>query len=168
MQAKNVLYAAVGAPVVAARKVTDVVGDLKIKINEETSDYSKVATRKFETWASEGEKVVARVSDNKTVEEIASKVDLDQVQEQVGKLRIQLEDMLATWRTSFRPEKAGETVEKTAPAKPAAKTAAKPAAKKPAAKKAPAAKTSAAKSAKTSAAKTSTAKTPSAKAANAS
>jgi hypothetical protein len=168
MQAKNVLYAAVGAPVVAARKVTDAVGDLKTKINEETSDYTKSANKAFETWASEGEKVVARVSDNKTVEEIAAKVDLDQVQEQVGKLRTQLEDMLATWRSSFRPEKdsAGTT-------KPAAKTtAAKSTAKKPAAKstaKTPAAKSTAKKpAAKKPAAKNAAAKASTAKAADAS
>jgi len=144
MQAKNVLYAAVGAPVIAARKVTDKVGDLKVKINEETADYTKVAGKAFETWASEGEKVVARVSDNKTVEEITAKVDLDQVQEQVGKLRTQLEDMLATWRASFRPA--------TESAKPAAKKASDSKAS------APKASTSKASAAKTTTAKTSTAK----------
>jgi hypothetical protein len=164
MQAKNVLYAAVGAPVVAARKVTDVVGDLKTKVNEETADYTKVAGKAFEAWASEGEKVVARVSDNKTVEEITSKVDLDQVQEQVGKLRTQLEDMLATWRASFRPAQDEKATSTKAPAKkaPAKKASAakasatKASATKGSATKAPAAKTSAAK---TTAAKTSTAKT---------
>ncbi len=168
MQAKNVLYAAVGAPVVAARKVTDKVGDLKVKINGETADYTKVAGKAFDSWASEGEKVVARVSDNKTVEEITAKVDLDQVQEQVGKLRTQLEDMLATWRASFRPTQGTEKVAATESAKPAAKkpAAKKPAAKKPAAKKASATKASAAKAsaAKTTAAKTSTAKNTASKA----
>ncbi|HEY5891305.1 MAG TPA: hypothetical protein VIW94_11495, partial [Acidimicrobiia bacterium] len=115
----------------AARKVTGKVGDLKVKINEETADYTKVAGKAFETWASEGEKVVARVSDNKTVEEITAKVDLDQVQEQVGKLRTQLEDMLATWRASFRP----------------ATESAKPAAKKASASKASASKASASEAA---------------------
>jgi hypothetical protein len=159
MQAKSVLYAAVGAPVVAARKVTDVVGDLKTKVNEETADYTKVAGKAFEAWASEGEKVVARVSDNKTVEEITSKVDLDQVQEQVGKLRTQLEDMLATWRASFRPAQDEKATATKAPAKkaPAKKTSAS----KASASKASASKTSAAK---TTAAKTSTAKASASKA----
>lgn len=168
MQAKNALYAAVGAPVVAARKVTDAVGDLRNKISKETSDYAKVAEKTMETWASEGEKVVARISDNKAIEEITNKVDLDQAKEQVGKLRTQLEDMLATWRASFRPEdgrqKGADKVEVTeAPKKPAAK---KPAAKKPAAKAT--AKTSAAKTTGSTAAKKSSAKSTTAKSAKAS
>lgn len=178
MQAKNVLYAAVGAPVVAARKVNDAVGDLRTRISKETSDYTKVAGKALDQWASEGEKVVTRVTDTKAVEELTARVDLDQAKEQVGKLRTQLEDMLATWRSSFRPEKAETTMEPksspAAPAKPAAKKTAakktaakKPATKRPAAKKT-AAKTSAAKTTKSTAAKTSSAKAPAAKAAKAS
>lgn len=153
MQAKNVLYAAVGAPLVAARKVGDQMDVLKGKISEERVNYTKVAEKAIDGWAVEGEKVVTRISEGKVVEEISSKVDLDQAKEQVGKLRDQLEDMLSTWRSSFRPEKVEE---KTAAKAPAAK---KPAAKKPAAKKS-AAKTSAAKTTKSStAAKKSPAKT---------
>ena len=155
MQAKSVLYAAVGAPVVAARKVTGQVGVIKDKVSKETADYTNVANTTIDDWATEGEKVVSRISEGKVVEEISAKVDLDGAKEQVSKLRDQLEDMLATWRQSFRPEK---TV-------PAAKPEVKPAsAAKPAAKK-PAAKTSAAKTTKSStAAKTSPAKSTAAKA----
>jgi hypothetical protein len=166
MQAKSVLYAAVGAPVVAARKVTDQVNGLKGRVSKETSNYTEVANKAIDGWATEGEKVVSRISEGKVVEEISSKVDLDQAKEQVGKLRDQLEDMLATWRTSFRPEKPGPADKSSADEKPAAKSTA---AKKPAAKK-PAAKTSAAKTASTkggsssTAAKTSTAKSTPAKA----
>jgi hypothetical protein len=174
MQAKNVLYAAVGAPVVAARKVSGTVGALRSKINEEAGDYTKIATKTVDDWAKEGEKLVSRVADNEKVEELASRVDLDQAKEQVGKLRTQLEDMLDTWRSSFRPEKTVTKVEVTETTKPAAqKPAAKSStAKKPAAKtaaKKPAAKTSAAKkpaaktAAKKPAAKSSTAKKPAAK-----
>lgn len=158
MQAKNVLYAAVGAPLVAARKVGDQMDVLKGKISEERVNYTKVAEKAIDGWAVEGEKVVTRISEGKVVEEISSKVDLDQAKEQVGKLRDQLEDMLSTWRSSFRPEKVEE---KTAAKAPAAKKSAakKPAPKKPAAKKS-AAKTSAAKTTKSStAAKKSPAKT---------
>jgi hypothetical protein len=173
MQAKNVLYAAVGAPVVAARKMTDQVSNIRGRVSKETSDYTDMASKTIDEWANEGEKVVSRISEGKVVEEISSKVDLDQAKEQVSKLRDQLEDMLATWRQSFRPEKVEVTAEvKTTPAKkPAAKTttAKKPAAKAAAAKK-PAAKTSAAKTttaksgSSAKAAKTSTAKsTPKAK-----
>jgi hypothetical protein len=162
MQAKSVMYAAVGAPVVAARKVSGQVSTLKGKFDQETANYGKRAEKAIQTWAAEGEKVVSKISEGKVVEEISSKVDLDQAKVQVTKLRDQLEDMLATWRTSFRPaEKATEK----APAKEAAKA---PAAKKPAAKK-PAAKASAAKTTKSStAAKTSSAKTGTATAAQAS
>jgi len=133
MQTKSVLYAAVGAPVVAARKVGDKVSTMKNRVGEERATRSKAAGAAIEGWASEGEKVVTRVSEGKVVEEISSKVDLDQAKEQVSKLRDQLEDMLATWRTSFRPEKANEkTDEEEAESAPAAK---KPAAKKPAASK---------------------------------
>jgi hypothetical protein len=174
MQAKNVLYAAVGAPVVAARKVSGTVGALRSKINEEAGDYTKIATKTVDDWAKEGEKLVSRVADNEKVEELASRVDLDQAKEQVGKLRTQLEDMLDTWRSSFRPEKTVTKVEVTETTKPAAqKPAAKSStAKKPAAKtaaKKPAAKTSAAKkpaaktAAKKPAAKSSVAKKPAAK-----
>ena len=155
MQVKSVLYAAVGAPVVAARKVSDQMSALRDKVSKETANYTEVAEKTIDGWAVEGEKVVSGIREGKVVEEITQKVDLDQAKEQVSKLRDQLEDMLATWRQSFRPEK---TV-------PAAKPEVKPAsAAKPAAKK-PAAKTSAAKTTKSStAAKTSPAKSTAAKA----
>ena len=105
MKTKNVLYAAVGAPVVAARKVGVKAGDLRSKLSEGATEYGQVAEKAIDNWAVEGEKVVGRISDGKVVEEISSKVDLDQAKEQVSKLRDQLEDMLATWKTSFRPEK---------------------------------------------------------------
>jgi hypothetical protein len=72
------------------------------------------------------------------------------MQTQVNKLRDQLEDLVATWRTNFRPatETAAKSVStpaasKSVVSKPAAKKAT--AAKKPAAKKATSAKKPAAK-----------------------
>ena len=161
MKTKEILYAAVGAPVVAARKVGDKVEDLRSKLSEEATGYGQAAEKAIDKWVVEGEKVVGRISDGKVVDEITAKVDLDQAKEQVSKLRDQLEEMLATWRTSFRPEKAEEKVEE--PAKAPAK---KPATRKPATKTSatkPAAKTSAtkpsaAKTTKSPAAKTSQAK----------
>jgi hypothetical protein len=168
MDTKNVLYAAVGAPVVAARKVGIKVSDLRAKLTEEAAEYGKVAEKAIDEWAAEGEKVVGRISDGKVVDEITSKVDLDQAKEQVSKLRDQLEDMLATWRSSFRPEKVGEKADVTEVEAPATKTApAKASARKPAAK-APAKKTSAAKTTRSTAAKTSSAKSASAQAEKAS
>lgn len=169
MQAKNVLYAAVGAPVVAVRKVNDRVTSLKGRVTKETNTYTKMANETIDEWASEGEKLVAGIREGKMVEEISQKVDLDQAKEQVSKLRDQLEDMLDTWRQSFRPEQA------STPATPAPKTAAatKPAAKSSAAKtsttKKPAAKSSAAKTTKSSsAAKKSPAKSTASQASSAS
>ncbi|MCJ7754044.1 MAG: hypothetical protein MUP13_05740 [Thermoanaerobaculales bacterium] len=131
---KKVLFAAVGAPVVAARKLSERVTDMSGKLSEDLS-------KEYDLWAKEGEKVVTKVTDRKAVEEfvedLGAKMDFDQIQEQVGKLREQLDDMLSNWRSSFRP--ATEKVEPVkAVATPAAKPAAKKtttAAKKPAAKK---------------------------------
>jgi septal ring-binding cell division protein DamX len=181
MKAKSVMYAAVGAPVVAARKVGEQMDALRLRLDKETTDFGKrtdraikAAEKAMESWAVEGEKMVDKISDGKVVEEISAKVDLDQAKEQVSRLRDQLEDMLSTWRTSFRPvedktarvtEAVKAPVKKPAAKKPAAK---KPAARKPAARK-PAAKASAAQTTKSStAAKTSPAKTTAAKTAKAS
>ena len=160
MQAKNVLYAAVGAPVVAARKLTDQVNEIRGKVSKETTSYTKVANEAIDGWAVEGEKVVSGIREGKVVEEISQKVDLDQAKEQVSKLRDQLEDMLATWRQSFRPEKTEDTgtTDKSS-AKPAAKPAAKSAASKPA-NKASAAKTTAKSGTSTAAKKSPAKKTP--------
>jgi hypothetical protein len=160
MQTKSVLYAAVGAPVVAARKVGDRFGVMKDRVGEEKATRSKAAEAAIESWAVEGEKVITRVSEGKVVEEISSKVDLDQAKEQVSKLRDQLEDMLATWRTSFRPEKGNGKTDVKEGEKEDEKT---PSTKKSATAKTagkPAAKTSAAKTTKSStAAKTSSTET---------
>jgi len=160
MQAKNVLYAAVGAPVVAARKVTEQVNTLKGRVSKETAGYTEAANKAMDEWASEGEKVVTGIREGKVVEEISQKVDLDQAKEQVSKLRDQLEDMLATWRQSFRPEKVEEKVEEATPAdKPAAKSSAKkPANKTSAAKATPAKGGTSSSAAKKSPAKSTSAK----------
>ncbi len=155
MKVVNVFYAAVGAPVVAARKVGDKANAVYGKLNEQATGYTETAGKAVDGWATEGEKVVVRVKDRKVVDEITSKVDLDQAKEQVSKLRDQLEDMLATWRSSFRPEKT--EVKETK-----ASTTKTPAAKKSATSKTPAAKKSATTT-KTATAKKTTSKTPAAK-----
>jgi hypothetical protein len=156
MKTKSVLYAVVGAPVVAARKVGDKAGDFRVKLSENATGYGQAAEKAIDNWAVEGEKVVGRITDGKVVEEISSKVDLDQAKEQVGKLRDQLEDMLATWRTSFRPEKSAEKPTETAKA-PAKKPAAKTTAKTGTTTKASPAKTTRSSAEKTSSSKTASA-----------
>jgi|FLYL01.1.fsa_nt_gi hypothetical protein len=148
MDAKKYLYASLGAPVVLGRKAQERLEAVRSRLTEESQVVGKDLQRQLDEWAAEGEKLVSRLGDTKVVDEWAAKVDFEQVQEQVTKLRDQLEDMLATWRANFRPEQRTEPAPRaeSVPAGPAPATAAKPAAKKPAAKK-PAAKKPAAKSA---------------------
>ena len=158
---KKALYAAVGAPLAFGKKVSehfsDRYTDTNTRISEARSKFITDIKAEFETWVTEGENLVQRVSDRTVVEDISERVHVDQFQEQVGKLRHQLEDMLESWRTNFLPEK-----EEAAPVeKITVKAATKPAAKKPAAKK-PAAKTATKPAAKT-AAKKPAAKKPAAK-----
>jgi hypothetical protein len=105
MKTKTVLYAAVGAPVVAARKLGDRFTEIRASLSKEADNLGKTTNQRINVWANEGEKVVNRISEGKMVDELAAKVDFDQVSEQVSKLRDQLEDLLGTWRASFRPEK---------------------------------------------------------------
>ena len=119
---KKAAYAVVGAPVVAGRRVADWSGRV-----------TQSAQKQFEAWVAEGEKITEQLRDGTVVEEIKDKVDFENLQGRVEKLRDQLEDVLANWRESFRPE----DDEKPEDEKP------KAAAKKPATKKAPAKKAAA-------------------------
>ena len=167
MNTKKYLYAAVGAQVAVAKSAQTKLEELMSKLNESATSASSDAKGRIDVWAGEGEKFLSQVTDTKAIDEITSKVDFDQMQTQVHKLRDQLEDIVSTWRANFRPEsKPAETVKVSGSesaattAQATAKPADKPAAKKPAAKST-AAKSTAAKStaAKTTAAKTTAAKT---------
>ena len=140
MTTKNVLYAAVGAPVVAARRVAEAVAELRSTLNKEADTLGKTANKRVALWADEGEKLVNRITDAKMVDELTSKVDFDQVSNQVSKLRDQLEEMLTTWRTSFRPEKMPTVTVAASPQ--AVKLEAKAPTRKPASRKAPGRKAS--------------------------
>ena len=152
MEAKKYIYAAVGAPVVVAKSTQERVEEIRDKIEENFKSFGNDAQKRIDTWATEGETTVGRLTDTKSIDDLTTRVDFDQVQEQVNKLRDQLEDLVATWRSNFRPatEAPAKVEEKPVAQAPAAKPAAKkpaakaPAAKKPAAKK-PAAKATAAK-----------------------
>jgi hypothetical protein len=170
IETKKAFYAAVGAPLVGLKRTGDALKELSDKLTERFGDVSEKLTddarKEFDLWADEGEKLIGKISEQKVVEDLSARVDLDEIQERVGKLRDQLEDILTSWRESFSPS---ETIEKPviqvekkpAAKKPAAKTAAarKAAAKtaparKPAAKKAPVSKPAANKpAAKATAAK---------------
>ncbi len=166
--AKKALYAAVGAPFAVGKKVSERITDRFAEVNTKVIDLREKLTKdardEFEAWAAEGEQIIQKLQDRSMVEDLTGRVDVDQFQEQVGKLRTQLEDMVESWRSNFLPE--DEVAAKPAAKKPAAKTTAakKPAAKTTAARttaaKKPAAKTTASK---TTASKTTAAKKPAAK-----
>jgi topoisomerase IA-like protein len=123
---KKAAFAMVGAPVVAGKRIADYAGKGWKSLQKE-----------FEAWVAEGERLSGEVRDGKVVNEIKERVDFDNLQGRVEKLKDQLEDVLTNWRENFKPAEAAAKVEpKAAPKTAAAK---KPAAKKPAAKK-PAAK----------------------------
>ncbi len=174
---KKVLYAAVGAPVMAARKVGERVTDMTSKAHDLRDKLTEDLAKELDEWAAEGQKLVEKIKEREAVEELVddltSALDLDQIQEQVGKLREQLDDMLQSWRSSFKPETGKlekvEVVEEKPAPKPAAKkttTTKSTAAKKPAAKKTTTTKSTAAKkpaAKKTTTTKSTTAKKPAAK-----
>lgn len=145
MKVQKMLYAAVGAPVVGYKKAEERVSDFRSKLNEEANSLGKTAEKRLTAWASEGEKLINKLSDAKVVDEVTSRVDFDQVSTQVNKLRDQLEDLLATWRSSFRPEKLptvkveastdGVKFETIPAKKPAARKSTAKSARKPAATK---------------------------------
>jgi len=127
---KKSAFVAVGAPVVAARKIKELGS--KVKTGAQTQ---------IDEYATEGEKVTKQLKDRNVIEELEQRVSIDKVQGRVEQLRDQLESTLNNWRESFAPE-----VEKKAeePKKaPAAKKA--PAKKAPAATKTTAKKTTAKK-----------------------
>ncbi len=163
---KKAVFAAVGAPVVTARKASAKWNELTEAMRTRGETFSGEARKEFDTWAAEGHKLVERIGDGPVVEQITSKIEDLDVEGQVGKLREQLDDMLASWRKGFRPESQKVTIETIPATKKPASSKKVTADKKPGAKKAPAAKKTNAKrpAAKKPAAKKATAKKTNAKA----
>ncbi|MEE8497660.1 MAG: hypothetical protein V3S62_03915 [Acidimicrobiia bacterium] len=126
---KKAAYAVVGAPVVAGRRIADYAGKV-----------GKTLQKEFEAWVAEGERLSSEVRDAKLVTEIKERVDFEQLQGRVEKLKDQLEEVLTNWRETFKPGQEKSEVDESKETK---KPAAKATAKKPAAKKAAAAKTEA-------------------------
>ena len=127
---KKAAYAVVGAPVVAGRRIADYAGKV-----------GKSLQKEFEAWVTEGERLSGEVREAKLVTEIKERVDFDQLQGRVEKLKDQLEEVLANWRETFKPGQ--DMSESDEPMAAAETTAKKPAAKKAAAKNAAEAKTEA-------------------------
>jgi hypothetical protein len=119
---KKAAYAVMGAPVVAKRHLSAYAGKM-----------GKGLQKEFEAWITEGERLSGELREGKVVSEIKERVDIDQLQGRVEKLKDQLEDVLTNWRDTFKP---GESTDAPkAEAKPEAKKAPT---KKATAKKAPA------------------------------
>lgn len=125
--AEKVFYASVGAPVVTSKKYAEFVRNAGESLRTKTSGIkdidmsAKVSNLRtkaaddlksaFESWTNEGEELIKGLKDQKVVEDLAERVNFDQLQEQAGKLRAQLEDLVGSWRANFAPE---EVVEKAA------------------------------------------------------
>lgn len=108
---RKTAYALVGAPLVAGRR-----------LGRKSGAWRRSARREFEAWVTEGERMTAELRQGKVVEEIKEKVDFDHLQDRVEKLRDQLEDVLANWRATFKPEKPATAEAATEPETAAKKT----------------------------------------------
>lgn len=109
---KKAAMAAVGAPVVAGKAIADWSGKM-----------GKSAQKQFEAWVVEGEKLTQQLRDGKVVDEIKDRVDFEQIQGRVEKLRDQLEDVLSNWRDNFKPQDAEKAEATPKPKKAATKKA---------------------------------------------
>lgn len=105
MEAKKYVYAAVGAPVALARSTQSRLERLRSELGERRRASWEDVQRQVAAWAEEGERLIERLTDAKAIDELAAKVDFDQMQGQVTRLRDQLEEMLETWRANFRPHR---------------------------------------------------------------
>jgi DNA topoisomerase-1 len=119
---KKAAYAVVGASEMARKRIVKYSGKMR-----------STARKEFEAWVEEGERVTEQLREGKVVEDLKERVDFDHLQERVEKLRDQLEEVLANWRATFKPEK--PTTKPKAKKTTAKKTASKATAKKATAKK---------------------------------
>lgn len=133
-KAARAFYALIGAPVVAGRRIKEVFAEF---------DLEEWVGKDLEQWIAEGERLVSKLQERKVVEQVQAKMDVDQLQEQVERLRDQLENVLATWREGFQPSKREAGGRPEAVEEPTEAAAAEAATKKPAAKKTTAKKTTA-------------------------
>jgi hypothetical protein len=118
---KKATYAVMGAPVIAGRRIADYAGKVNSRLQKE-----------LDAWITEGERLSGELREGKVVTEIKERVDIDQLQGRVEKLKDQLEDVLTNWRETFRPGEDEKEAKKPAAKKkaPAKKAAAKEAAEK--------------------------------------
>lgn len=131
---EKAFHAIVGVPVVAGRKLSAEAAklqqtDLKTKLQEidlkakagafktRAGEFGAKVKDEFAAaygeWSKVGAEVVGDLRTKVDVDDLTAKVGeavhVDQWQEQAGKLRTQLEDLVGNWRANFAPE--GEVVE---------------------------------------------------------
>ena len=143
-QFEKSFYAIVGAQASVAKKASASYEGVAKSVTGRTTKAIEDLQVSFEAWAKEGETVISGLRDQKIVEDLSDRVNLDQISEQATKLRGQLEELVTNWRANFAPElekaadKVEDLAETVAPKKAVAKkpVAKKTVAKKPVAKKA--------------------------------
>ncbi len=117
--AEKAFYASVGAPVVTTKKYVEFVKNtgetlrtktsgLKDDMPAKVADLRTKAVDEFKAWVTQGEELIKGIKEQKVVEDLAERVNFDQLQEQAGKLRTQLEDLVGNWRANFAPEEVME------------------------------------------------------------
>lgn len=89
---KKAAYAVMGAPVVTGKRIADYAEKV-----------GKTIQKEFEAWVTEGERLSGEVREGKVMTEIKERVDFEQLQNRVEKLKDQLEDVLTNWRETFKP-----------------------------------------------------------------
>ncbi len=131
---ERTFFASIGAPFMAAEKsiafmrstgehlktrrseLKDV--DVSAKAEAMRTKAFEELTSAIDAWAAKGEELLTGLKDQKVVEDLQERVQLEQIQEQAGRLRSQLEDLVENWRANFAPEdmveKASEGIRKAA------------------------------------------------------
>ncbi len=120
----------------SAKSATETAGDYMDKAMELGSTSADSATDVFKSFMEKAQsltgKSIEKVSEVKvgekkvgeraqaTVDTVQDKIDVDQIQDQVAKLREQMEHMLGSWKDSFRPSAITEEVTEAPKAKKAA------------------------------------------------
>lgn len=131
---EKTFFASIGAPFIAAEKSIEFVKStgehlktrredlMDVDVSERAEELKGKAleelTTAIDAWAAKGEELLAGLKEQKMVEDISERVQLEQIQEQAGRLRSQLEDLVENWRANFAPEdmveKASEGIRKAA------------------------------------------------------
>ena len=119
----------------SAKSATETASDYMDKAMELGSTSADSATDVFKSFMEKAQsltgKSIEKVSEVKvgeknvgehaqaTVDTVQDKIDVDQIQDQVAKLREQMEHMLGSWKDSFRPSAVTEEVAEAPKAKKA-------------------------------------------------